>query len=240
MKATDELHAVGARLDGLLDELDCRRLQNEAAIEERTLLVRELAHRVKNGFALVQAIARQTFGRADPQRYQSFSERLAALAGTYDLLLSKEGAASSMKDVIAAALRAHLSDARRISTSGPDVLIPPDLSLPLSLVLHELATNATKYGSLHVEQGTVAIDWTEIEGRIDLCWREAGGPPVVAAKRKGFGSVLIERAFPSKAHAISRSHFHPEGLCFEIGFDLREPEQAGEVQGATMGTRRDA
>ncbi len=240
MKATDELHAVGATLDGLLDELDFRRLENEAAVEERTLLVRELAHRVKNGFALVQAMARQTFGRADPERHQSFSERLTALAGTYDLLLSKEGAASSIRDVVSAALRAHLSEASRIAVSGPDVPLPPDLALPLSLVLHELATNATKYGSLHVEQGTIAIDWTEKEGRIDLCWREAGGPPVAAPTRKGFGSVLIERAFPSKAHATSKSHFRPEGLCFEIGFDLREPEQAGAVNGATVGTRRDA
>ncbi|MET3858488.1 sensor histidine kinase [Rhizobium sp. OAE497] len=240
MKPTDELHAVGATLDGLLDELDCRRVQNESSVQERTLLARELAHRVKNGFALVQAIARQTFGRADPERYQSFSERLAALAGTYDLLLSREGAASSMNDVVAAALRAHLSEARRISVSGPDVPLSSDLALPLSLVLHELATNATKYGSLHVEGGSVAIDWTEMDGRIDLCWREEGGPPVAAPTRKGFGSVLIERAFPSKANAVSKFQFRPEGLCFEISFDLREPQQTGEVHGAAVGVRRNA
>lgn len=240
MEASDELNAVGASLDSLLDELDRRRVQNENAVEEKALLVRELAHRVKNGFALVQAIARQTFGRADQERYQSFSERLAALAGTYDLLLSKEGAASTMKDVVTAALRAHLSEARLISVSWPDVPLPPDLALPLSLVLHELATNATKYGSLHAEGGSVAIDWTEIDGRIDLCWREMGGPPVVPPTRKGFGSVLIERAFPSQANAVSKSHFRPEGLCFEMSFDLREPERAGEVRGATVGARRNA
>jgi two-component sensor histidine kinase len=240
MKAIDELHAVGATLDSLLDELDCRRLQNEAAAEERTLLVRELAHRVKNGFALVQAIARQTFGRADPDRYRSFSERLAALAGTYDLLLSKEGAASSMKEVVAAALHAHLSEAGRISVSGPDVPLPPDLALPLSLVLHELATNATKYGSLHVEEGTIAIDWTEIDGRIDLCWREAGGPAVVPPTRKGFGSALIERAFPSKANPASRAEFRPAGLVFEIGFDMGEKKQAGRGGSARAGESREA
>jgi len=197
-------------------------MKNENAVEEKALLVRELAHRVKNGFALVQAIARQTFGRADPERYQSFSERLGALASTYDLLLSKEGAASSIKNVIAAALRAHLSEARGISVSGPDVTLPPDLALPLSLVLHELATNATKYGSLHVESGSVAIDWTEIDGRIDLCWREDGGPSVSQPTRKGFGSVLIERAFPSNANAASRADYRPSGLVFELAFDLRE------------------
>jgi two-component sensor histidine kinase len=81
---------------------------------------------------------------------------------------------------------------------GPDLLLPPDLPLPLSLVIHELATNTTKYGSLSVNAGTVAIHWQVMDSR-NLEWKEGGGPVVLTPTRKGFGSVLIERAFPSKA-----------------------------------------
>ncbi|MBW6425521.1 histidine kinase [Rhizobium sp. XQZ8] len=222
MKPSDELHAVGAALDDLLDQLETRRAEAERNEEERMLLVRELAHRVKNGFALVQAISRQTFARSDPERYQSFSERLTALAGTYDLILGKEGSASAIKDVLQAALKAHASDARRISFDGPDVVLPADVVLPLSLVVHELATNAIKYGSLGSDRGTVGITWTAEGGRVDLQWVESGGPAVKAPTRKGFGSVLIERALPPKSNPRTNVAFQPDGLHFYISFGCAE------------------
>jgi two-component sensor histidine kinase len=223
MTGPDELDVVGATFDRLLDELDERRRRNEQAEEERTLLVREMAHRVKNGFALVQAIARQTFSRSNPESYNAFAERLAALAGTYDLILSREGSAAPIREIISAALRAHIASEERIRLDGPDVVLPADLALPLSLVLHELATNATKYGSLGSEPGTVAIEWKHDDGRILLVWTETGGPPVSMPTKRGFGSVLIERAFSSKAQAQSRSDYRPEGLVFEVVFSTGEP-----------------
>lgn len=230
MKGPGELGQVGATFDRLLDELEERRRQNQQAEEERSLLVRELAHRVKNGFTLVQAIARQTFSRSDPERYNSFAERLAALAGTYDLILSREGSASPIRDILSAALRAHVaSQAERIHLEGPDVVLPADTALPLSLVIHELATNATKYGSLGSEDGTVTIEWKHQDGRVQLLWTEAGGPPVSTPTKKGFGSVLIERAFPSKAQARSRVDYRTEGLIFEVIFSIGEPVAKGEV-----------
>ncbi|MGV4796895.1 sensor histidine kinase [Rhizobium sp. F40D2] len=230
MTGPDELDVVGATFDRLLDELDERRRQNERAEEERTLLVREMAHRVKNGFALVQAIARQTFSRANPESYHAFAERLAALAGTYDLILSGEGSAAPIRETISAALRAHIASQERIHLDGPDVVLPADIALPLSLVLHELATNATKYGSLGSEQGTVAIAWKHDDGRVRLVWTEAGGPPVSTPTKKGFGSILIERAFSSKAQAQSRSDYRPEGLVFEVVFLTGEPAAKTEVE----------
>ncbi|MBX5238991.1 sensor histidine kinase [Rhizobium sp. NLR22b] len=230
MTGPDELGLVGATFDRLLDELEERRRQNQQAEEERSLLVRELAHRVKNGFTLVQAIARQTFSRSDPERYGSFAERLAALAGTYDLILSREGSASPIRDILSAALRAHVaSQAERIHLDGPDVVLPADTALPLSLVIHELATNATKYGSLGSENGTVSIEWKHEDGRVLLLWTEAGGPPVSTPTKKGFGSVLIERAFPSKAQARSRADYRSEGLVFQLIFSIAEPVAKGEV-----------
>ncbi|MBP2448011.1 sensor histidine kinase [Rhizobium leguminosarum] len=223
MTGPDELDVVGATFDRLLDELDERRRQNEQAEEERTLLVREMAHRVKNGFTLVQAIARQTFSRSNPESYNAFAERLAALAGTYDLILSREGSAAPIREIISAALRAHIASEERIRLAGPDVVLPADIALPLSLVLHELATNATKYGSLGSEQGTVAIEWKHDNGRVLLAWTETGGPAVLTPTKRGFGSVLIERAFSSKARAQSRSDYRPEGLVFEVVFSTGEP-----------------
>jgi len=221
MTGSDELEVVGATFDRLLDELEERRRRNEEVEEERILLVRELAHRVKNGFTLVQAIARQTFSRSDPERYNSFAERLAALAGTYDLILSREGSASPVRDVVSAALRAHVaSEAEHIRLDGPEVVLPADTALPLSLVIHELATNATKYGSLGSEAGTVAIEWRHEDGRVFLLWTESGGPPVSKPTKRGFGSVLIERAFPAKAQARSHSDYRPEGLVFELVFSI--------------------
>ena len=223
MAATDELGEVGATLDGLLDELDCRRRRNEKVEEERGLLARELAHRVKNGFAIVQAIARQSFYRADPERFQSFAERLAALAGTYDLLLSKDAASSSIHDIVSHAVNAHVGrGTSRLSVEGPNLVLPPDLALPLSLVIHELATNATKYGSLSSETGRISIAWTHEGGRILFNWKETDGPPVQAPTKKGFGSVLIDRAFPATADATWAAEYLPEGLVFELAF-LREP-----------------
>ncbi|MDR9780777.1 sensor histidine kinase [Rhizobium redzepovicii] len=230
MTGPDELDIVGATFDRLLDELDERRRRNEQAEEERTLLVREMAHRVKNGFALVQAIARQTFSRSNPESYNAFAERLAALAGTYDLILSREGSAAPIREIISAALRAHIASQERIRLDGPDVILPADIALPLSLVLHELATNATKYGSLGSEQGTVAIEWKQDDGRVLLVWTEAGGPPVLTPTKRGFGSVLIERAFSSKAQAQSRSDYRSEGLVFEVVFLTGEPAAKTEVE----------
>ncbi|MBD9454275.1 MULTISPECIES: cache domain-containing protein [unclassified Rhizobium] len=230
MKGSDELSAVGATLDGLLEELDRRRLESEQVVEERALLMRELAHRVKNGFTLVQAISRQTFSKVEPERYRSFSERLTALARTYDLLLSKETTSSSVREVIVAAMEAHLDGGcERIRLEGPDVVLAADLALPLSLVVHELATNATKYGSLSNETGKVSIAWRKERERLDLTWTESGGPPVGAPARKGFGSVLIERAFPSRARSVCRTDYRPDGLVFELSFTTTEPEPRLQV-----------
>jgi two-component sensor histidine kinase len=219
MAASDELGAVGATLDGLLDELDCRRRRNEKAEEERGLLARELAHRVKNGFALVQAIARQTFHKADPERYRSFAERLNALAGTYDLLLAKDAAASSVREVVSRAVAAHAGfGSTRLRLDGPEVALVPELALPLSLVIHELATNATKYGSLSQDAGHVSIVWAHEANRVRLVWQETGGPLVEHPTTKGFGSVLIERAFPATADATCTADYRPKGLVFELAF----------------------
>lgn len=121
-----------------------------------------------------------------------------------------------------AALRAHIDpDEDRIGLEGPPVRLAADLALPLSLVIHELATNATKYGSLGSEDGRVQVRWRHDDNSLYLNWTETGGPPVSVPTRRGFGSVLIERAFPSNARAQSRSEYKSDGLVFDLSFVTR-------------------
>ena len=224
-----DLGTVGATLDRLLDELDSRRRQTEEAEDARNLLSGELAHRVKNGFALVQAIARQSFHRSDPDRYTAFSERLTALAGAYDLLLARNVQAAGMMETIVNALRAHQDvDTALFDLEGPDVALPADVTLSLSLVVHELCTNATKYGSLSADGGKISIGWTVDGERVLLTWRETGGPEVTAPGAKGFGTALVARAFASKYQARSRFDFERSGLLFELVFSLPREETSQE------------
>jgi CheY-like chemotaxis protein len=176
MTPTDEVHAVGAALDSLLDELDCRRVQNERAEEERMLLVRELAHRVKNGFTLVQAIARRASGKANPDAYHSFASRLSSLASTYDLLLSKDASASTVREVIETALRAHAGDDHeRLHLNGPDVTLPADLALPLSLVI-------TSWRRTRQSMGALEMRGWQGRDRVDL--RKGEFPPPLDGNRR--------------------------------------------------------
>ncbi|TCU40841.1 MULTISPECIES: sensor histidine kinase [Rhizobium] len=219
--AKDDLGAVGATLDSLLDELDTRHRQAKEAEDERDLLSREMAHRVKNGYALVQAIARQSFAKSDPSRYAVFSERLTALAGAYDLILTREAHSADMSETIRKSLRPHHEVvASRVEVTGPQVSLPAELTLALSLVVHELGTNAMKYGALSTDEGRIAVDWTLKDRRVQLTWQETGGPKVTQPIARGFGSVLIEKAFPAKYQAKSLSTYGTSGLIFELAFSL--------------------
>ncbi|MEX2692881.1 sensor histidine kinase [Rhizobium mongolense] len=221
--AKDELGAVGATLDSLLDELDTRHRQAKEAEDERDLLSREMAHRVKNGYALVQAIARQSFAKSDPSRYAVFSERLTALAGAYDLILTREAHSADMSETIRKSLRPHHEvDSSRMEVIGPQVSLPAELTLALSLVVHELGTNAMKYGALSTDEGRIVVNWTLKDRRVLLTWQESGGPEVTRPNARGFGSVLIEKAFPAKYQAKSLFTYGASGLIFELAFFLPE------------------
>ena len=214
-----ELGQVGAAVDGLLDEIEVRRKASVAADEKRRLMARELSHRVKNTLSVIQAIVRQTF-RGQDQQIISFQRRVAALAGGYDALLSEDWNNASIREVaerVMLPLRPAEED-QSISLSGPHLLLPPDIAVALSLILHELGTNALKYGSLSVPEGRLSVSWTEEANRLSLTWRERGGPAVTAPAREGFGSKLIRLAFPVAYDPEVTSDFAPEGLEFKISF----------------------
>jgi PAS domain S-box-containing protein len=156
------------------------------------LLVGELNHRVKNVLATVAAIARQTFAGlpdVEPAR-TTFDARLQSLARAHDLLTKGSWKAASLRAAVSEALSPYPPE--QFEISGPNVDVSPKAVVALTLILHELATNAAKYGALGVNSGKVTVSWNVSEAQLTLSWKETGGPQVMPPSRKGFGSRLIE------------------------------------------------
>ncbi len=217
MSGTFELDVLGRSLDTLLDQLDQQRREIEETDQKRALLARELTHRVKNTLAIIAALARQTF-RQQREAANTFNERVTALSGAYDLLLSGEGHSTDMEQLVSMALRPYADLAERCHASGPSVEITPEMALGLSLVIHELMTNAIKYGALSNESGHIDIAWTLTKDQVMFSWHERGGPEVVAPTEEGFGSKLIRNALPMRGDTKIKVDYVPQGLRFVLVF----------------------
>jgi len=190
------------------------------AEERQRLLTGELQHRVKNTLAMVQAIASQTFRNAadlDAAR-EAFTERLISLGRAHDILTRSSWTEAPIAEVVEGALAVHRgAAAARIRTSGPNVLLSAKAALALALALHELATNAAKYGALSSERGMVDLRWHVVHEddapRFCLTWSEQGGPPILALPtRRGFGSRLIERSFTGEVGGKVKPTYAATGL----------------------------
>lgn len=195
---------------------------------QQRLLTLELEHRIKNTLAMVAAIANQTFRTAATKEEARtvLNARLHALNQAHDILTRSSWTAASMSTVIEGALAPHRSGEGRIRTSGPAVDLTPKQALSLALALHELATNATKYGALSVPQGTIAVTWecTLLNGVpvLNFQWRESGGPVVAPPTRRGFGSRLIEGSLSSDFGGSAKIDYLPEGLACRFETRLSE------------------
>ncbi|WP_245477276.1 sensor histidine kinase [Bradyrhizobium guangzhouense] len=177
----------------------CRDVTSEhMAREALNLINEELKHRVKNTLAVLSAVASQTFrdasSKADLEKYQ---ERLGAFGRAHDLLTAANWAAAPLRDVVGAALSPYRTGEGRIAVSGPSLVVKSRQALALSLAIHELATNALKYGALSVTSGRVSVTWTSEQDsgapKFVFVWQEFGGPPVSEPAGVGFGSRLISR-----------------------------------------------
>lgn len=186
MLSPEELSFLHAGADRTLAAI--ARLHAEA---EQRVLNAEISHRLKNSLALVQAVASQTLrGVKERTAVEAFEKRLHALSAAHDVLLRQDWTAAAMKDVVMAAMQ-NLSQFERFSVDGPEVKLGPRAALSLSLMIHELATNALKYGALSGSSGHVTVAW-RIEGNaLRFSWRETGGPPLQPRGGEGFGSRLI-------------------------------------------------
>ncbi|WP_332766915.1 sensor histidine kinase [Phenylobacterium sp.] len=188
------------------------------ARERQDLLLAELNHRVKNNLATVQAIAAHAFRSAgdDPATFRrAFEERLQSLARGHDLLTRNVWETAELTEIFAAALAPFDQTCVRLHGEAGRVRLRPDLAVSLVMVLHELATNAAKYGALSAPGGEVAIDWSLQPQGLRIFWRETGGPPVSPPEREGFGSRLIRTALGSFGGSANLA-FPAEGLICEM------------------------
>ena len=195
--------------------------ERKRAEAQRELLLAELNHRVKNTLAVVQGIAHQTFRNdaATPEARAAFEGRLLALSTTHSLLTRSNWENARLEQIAEDAFTAQGVDPDRVRVSGPPVQLPAKQSLALSLALHELCTNALKYGSLSVDEGTVDLAWRfdpATPRRLAISWREANGPPVAPPSRRGFGSRLIDQVIASDLDGTVAMDFHPDGLACTI------------------------
>ena len=166
--------------------------ERKQAEELQRLLRDELNHRVKNTLATVQAIAWQTLRTARdlPSASEALDQRIRAMAEAHDLLTARAWNGANLDDVVVRALAAF--PRAKVKMSGTAIDVSPKQALALSLALHELATNATKYGSLSCSEGRVSVSWGVDDKTLRLDWKESGGPPVTPPSHKGFGSRLLE------------------------------------------------
>ena len=187
----------------------------EAAQREQ-FLNEELEHRVKNTFAMVLSIANQTFrGDANVSPLEAYRARITALARAHDIAKNANWSNARIGQVVESALAPHRTGEGRFSLSGLDLMLDPRQALSLLLAINELATNATKYGSLSASGGTVDISWSTTEGDAPsfvFTWRERGGPLIAPPAREGFGSRVIKEAMASDFAGTVWLSFEPAGV----------------------------
>lgn len=195
------------------------------AEKAKELLLHELRHRVRNTVGVAQALASQTLRSATMEERRAFIARLHTLSSALDLLMIENFSQAPLRRVIEKALSPFITEGKsRIHLEGPDALIEWSKATQLALVVHELATNALKYGALSNENGQIHINWdwmkeAEPAQRLKMKWRESGGPTVAASQNKGFGSQLIDNALDAPRDT-PRLSFAPEGVCCDLEISI--------------------
>ncbi|MET3889158.1 PAS domain S-box-containing protein [Bosea sp. OAE506] len=211
-----------------LDVTESRR--NE---EQRLLLTAELKHRVKNSMATIQSIATQTLRHAESlkEATEVLTARMQSLASAHDLLTREEWQSATIAEIVASATESFdIPGSRRFRIGGPYLSLPPRAAMAMVLALHELATNAVKYGALSVPEGHVFIDWQIVRHgsrpMIEFRWQEAGGPPVSGRpSRRGFGTRLIEKVLAAELGGTGDLQYRASGVVFTLVAPLPDQDK---------------
>ncbi|MFZ0729374.1 MAG: PAS domain S-box protein [Methylovirgula sp.] len=255
---TQRLHKNGQLIDVWIRGTPMRRpdgslfgasfiIRNVTAQKQREehvrFLMRELTHRSKNLLAVIQAMARQSLSlHTSPEEFVArFTERLNGLAGSHDLLLSDDWAGASLIQLIRSQLQ-HYDDLfdSRIHLQGTDLILRPEAAQNIGIALHELSTNAAKFGALSVPDGTITVSWAVVgDGdnarRMQLRWKEQSGPPVILPTHKGFGRMVMDRIAGQALGGHSKAVFAPDGVCWELDVPavavIRDNAEAQPVPG---------
>ena len=185
----------------------------------RSLLVAELNHRIKNVLTIVQSLAAQTFRTTQnfAEAGRKFNERLFALSRVNTLLTEAQWQSAAMRDIVTSALEPfEASERQRVHMDGPRVYLTAQCAMMMSMLLHELATNAVKYGALSGDAGSVSIVWTREEDKsgasVRVVWQEQGGPKVQDSERRGFGTTLIQKGLSNQLGGEATLEFMPDGV----------------------------
>jgi len=223
--------AVGAGPDGRRIFVCLAHDVTKRASAERTrrLLLGELNHRVKNNLALVVAIAKQTLRQTpDPAAFiESFTGRIMALAGAHSLLSDEIWEGAEFHGLLRGQLSLGAADESRVLIEGPSARLDPQIALHTAMILHELFTNALKYGALSSPAGRVRVHWVIQAGRMILTWREEDGPAVATPRQQGFGSTLIERSAAASGGAATVS-FDRDGVIWYLEVPLVASQAVGQ------------
>jgi len=222
---------IGTFTAGLMILIMCSALfrlvaRAKAAAEHERIIAREFEHRMRNTLTLVQGISRRTFTPSRPLEAAraDFEARLQALSAAHAALLDADGDGADLREIASRILApfGHLPGEQRIASEGPHVMLGPDAATAIALALHELATNAVKYGALSTPGGRVVVEWRlDRERELRLAWRESGGPVVAAPSSRGFGSQLIEGNLAHALGGTAHLQFAPDGLRADIAARLR-------------------
>ena len=202
--------------------------ERKEAEARQKLLIDELNHRVKNTLATVQSLAAQTArGTDSPEEFRvAFEGRLIALSQAHDQLTRRHWQSADLRDIISGVVGPHLSrPEEQLGIEGEAITVSPRIALTMALVLHEMTTNATKYGALSLPEGRIEVGW-QIERRpsksplLHIEWRERNGPPVEAPTRPGFGSRFIQGSVTAELRGSVRMDFNSDGLRCAIDIPL--------------------
>jgi two-component sensor histidine kinase len=224
------VHLLNRKVEGLLDE----RARNEAMLQDSAMgelqleqLNVELRHRLKNTFAVIGGLVSQSarYSTDIASFASALSGRLAAMGTAMDLVATRNFTGASLTELVADTLKPLVPPGRtRVEIKGPETMVPGDVASALGLTLHELGTNAIKYGAWSNERGSVSVTWQiekldEEEVRFELDWQERGGPVVTEPERRGLGTTLIDSGFPSAT--VERS-FTPDGVHCRIAAVIKQ------------------
>jgi PAS domain S-box-containing protein len=204
--------------------------------EQQRLLINELNHRVKNTLATVQAMAAQSLrqlGEESRPKLQAFEDRLFALARAHDVLTRENWEGAELREVVNEVVEPYTrGNPERFGIDGPRLRLSPPQALAIAMTVHELATNAAKYGALSVPAGSVTITWNSTRGdtpHLDLRWLERNGPPVVPPTRRGFGTRLIERGLAQDLGGEVQLTYAPTGVVCIISVPLGAADGGAEA-----------
>jgi chemotaxis family two-component system sensor kinase Cph1 len=208
-----------ALLEVVLRRIEATAAERQRAHEHEKLLIAELDHRVKNTLGVIQSLVVQTSRSATSMTefVTGLERRIRSMAQSHSLLTRSHWNGIEIHTLLREELDQYGLDGAAVTLTGPDFVLTPKAALALSLAIHELATNAAKYGALSTHQGAVAVSWgASADGGIELCWRESGGPAVSPPLQRGFGSRLIEQALTMETGGRSTMRFPPDGVHCDI------------------------